>query len=83
VERRVSILLVVYTFLVVISVISLYVLGERRADVYVSLNILAYYISYAIIRPSYTSRAVRALNIVLFVLFAIIVAFRIYEVLVS
>jgi hypothetical protein len=83
VERKVDILLVIYTSLVVLSVISLYVLGERRIDAYISLNILAYYTSHGIIRPNYTSRAVKALNIALFAVFMIIVAFRVYEVLVS
>lgn len=82
-ERRVSILVLVYTVLVVLSVTSLYVLGEKRADLYVSLNILAYYVSYAVMRPTYTSKYVRALNITLFIVFAVIVAFRVYEVLTS
>jgi hypothetical protein len=81
VERRVSILVLVYAFLVVLSIISLYGLSEKRVDVYVSLNILTYYVSYAIVRPTYTSRYVKALNILLFIVFAIIVSYRVYEVL--
>ncbi|MCC6041337.1 MAG: hypothetical protein LM557_04095 [Desulfurococcaceae archaeon] len=80
-ERRVSILVLVYAFLVVLSIISLYGLSEKRVDVYVSLNILTYYVSYAIVRPTYTSRYVKALNILLFIVFAIIVSYRVYEVL--
>lgn len=80
-ERRVSILVLVYPFLVVLSIISLYGLSEKRVDVYVSLNILTYYVSYAIVRPTYTSRYVKALNILLFIVFAIIVSYRVYEVL--
>ena len=82
-QSRLSLLLLVYTLLVVISAISLYVLGEKRVDVYVSLNILAYYVSYATLRPTLTTRAVRFLNIALFVIFAVIVSFRVYEVLTS
>lgn len=80
-ERRVSILVLVYAFLAVLSIISLYGLSEKRVDVYVSLNILTYYVSYAIVRPTYTSRYVKALNILLFIVFAIIVSYRVYEVL--
>lgn len=80
-ERRTSILVLVYAFLVVVSIISLYELGERRVDVYVSLNILAYYVTYAVIRPTYTSRHVRVLNIVLFIVFALVASYRVYEVL--
>ncbi len=80
-ERRVSILVLVYAFLVVLSIISLYGLSEKRVDVYVSLNILTYYVSYAVVRPTYTSRYVKALNILLFIVFAIIVSYRVYEVL--
>lgn len=83
VQKRLSLLIIVYTLLVVISAISLYVLGEKRIDVYVSLNILTYYVSYATLRPTFTTRAVKFLNIALFVIFAIIVSFRIYEVLTS
>jgi len=83
VERGVSVLLLVYTTLVVLSVIGLYALGEKRVDVYISLNILAYYVSYAVTGPAYTSRHVKILNIVLFAVFTVIVAFRVYEVLVS
>jgi hypothetical protein len=83
VERGVSVLLLVYTTLVVLSIIGLYALGEKRVDVYISLNILAYYVSYAVTRPAYTSRHVKILNIVLFAVFTVIVAFRVYEVLVS
>jgi len=82
-EKKANILLFMYTLLVVLSIISLYLLGEKRVDVYVSLNILAYYVSYAVARPSYTSRPVRILNIALFVIFTLIVALRIYEVLMS
>ncbi|MCC6035365.1 MAG: hypothetical protein LM567_07720 [Desulfurococcaceae archaeon] len=82
-QKRLNLLITTYTLLTVISVISLYVLGEKRVDVYVSLNILAYYVSYATLRPTIINRAVRFLNIALFIVFTIIVSFRIYEVLTS
>jgi hypothetical protein len=83
VQKRLNLLITTYTLLTVISAISLYVLGEKRVDVYVSLNILAYYVSYATLRPTIINRAVRFLNIALFIVFTIIVSFRIYEVLTS
>lgn len=82
-ERKLSVLILVYTTLVAVSSMSLYLLSEKRIDTYVSLNILAYYVSYAVIRPSYTTKSARYLNIVLFAIFAIIVSFRVYEVLTS
>lgn len=82
-QKRLNLLITTYTLLTVISAISLYVLGEKRVDVYVSLNILAYYVSYATLRPTIINRAVRFLNIALFIVFTIIVSFRIYEVLTS
>jgi len=72
-----------FTSLVVISNITLVFLNESRIDVYISLSILAYYVSHALSRPSTTYKPVRILNIALFVLFAVIVAYRVYEVFIS
>jgi len=65
----------------VLSTVALYLLKEQRVDVYVSLNILSYYVSYAVVRPSTLSSIVRVLNAALFALFIAIVAYRVYEVL--
>jgi hypothetical protein len=65
----------------VLSTVALYLLKEQRVDVYVSLNILSYYVSYAVVKPSTLSSIVRVLNAALFALFIAIVAYRVYEVL--
>ncbi|MEM4664447.1 MAG: hypothetical protein QW271_01705 [Sulfolobales archaeon] len=63
---------------------SIYLLGEDRVDAYTSVNILVYFVSYAVTRPSVErSKAVRYLNMFLLLLFALIVAWRVYEVLVK
>lgn len=63
---------------------SLFTLGESRVDAYVATNILVYFISYAVVRPFFeTPSLVKALNVALLTTFAIIVAFRLYEVLVK
>ncbi|MEM2499349.1 MAG: hypothetical protein QXI94_04145 [Sulfolobales archaeon] len=62
----------------------MYLLGEDRVDAYTSVNILVYFVSYAVNRPSVEkSQAVRYLNVFLLLLFALIVAWRVYEVLVK
>ena len=61
---------------------ALALLGEGRPDVYVSMTILSYFISYALAspdpRPEYVPRVV---NIVLLAVFLVIVGYRVYEVL--
>ncbi|MEM1623617.1 MAG: hypothetical protein QXU65_06660 [Sulfolobales archaeon] len=62
----------------------MYLLGEDRVDAYTSVNILVYFVSYAVTRPSVgKSKAVRYLNAFLLLLFALVVAWRVYEVLVK
>uniref|UniRef100_A0A7J3Z5V3 Uncharacterized protein n=1 Tax=Ignisphaera aggregans TaxID=334771 RepID=A0A7J3Z5V3_9CREN len=80
-RSRVSLFILVYTLMNVLSTVALYLLKEQRVDVYVSLNILSYYVSYAVVRPSTLSSIVRVLNAALFALFIAIVAYRVYEVL--
>lgn len=80
-EGRVYSFLLVYTVLSVTSNMVLSLLGESRVDLYLSLNILAYYFSYAIVHPPIASRRAFLLNILLFTLFTGIVAYRVYEVL--
>jgi hypothetical protein len=80
-EDRVYLLLLVYTILSATSNAVLSLLGESRVDLYLSLNILAYYFSYAIIHPPMASKRAVLLNILLFMLFTAIVAYRVYEVL--
>ncbi|MGC9181154.1 hypothetical protein WLZ34_02595 [Thermogladius sp. KZ2Tp1] len=57
-------------------------LGETRWDVYVVLNILSFYISYAMNRPSFENRrVVGVLHGILITLFIALVSYRVYEVL--
>ncbi|MGC9011491.1 hypothetical protein [Thermogladius sp.] len=57
-------------------------LGETRWDVYVVLNILSFYISYAMNRPSFENRrVVGVLHGILITLFIVLVSYRVYEVL--
>ncbi|AFK50866.1 hypothetical protein TCELL_0441 [Thermogladius calderae 1633] len=59
-------------------------LGETRWDVYVVLNILSFYISYAMNRPSFENRrVVGVLHGILITLFIALVSYRVYEVLAS
>jgi hypothetical protein len=80
-RSRVGLFILVYALMTVLSTVSLYLLKEQRVDVYISLNILSYYISYAVIRPGPSTNIVKVLNITLFALFIVVVAFRVYEVL--
>jgi len=81
VQSRVSLFILIYALMIVLSTAALYLLREQRVDVYISLNILSYYVSYAVVRPSISTNIVRIINIILFILFIAIVAYRIYEVL--
>jgi hypothetical protein len=80
-QSRVALFTLLYSFMNALSATTLYLLGEVRVDVYVSLNILAYYISYAILRPPTSSLRVRVLNRALIALFIVIAGYRVYEVL--
>ncbi|MEM4482220.1 MAG: hypothetical protein QXK88_04985 [Desulfurococcaceae archaeon] len=80
--RRQELLPFIYVLLVTSMNISLYTLGEKRVDAYLALNVLLYFISYAVVRPFYAAPLlVKALNASLLLVFALIVAFRVYEVL--
>lgn len=62
--------------------LALFLLGEQRVDAYVALNILVYYICYAVMRPSPgRSLLVRAFNIALLSVMCAVIAVRVYEVL--
>lgn len=74
--------LITYASMSMLASASMYLLGESRGDAYASVNILAYFVSYAVIRPgAERSRAVKGLNAFLLLVFAVIVAWRVYEVL--
>lgn len=63
--------------------VSLLLLGETRIDAYVALNILSFYVSYSLARPSTKSATiVRFIHALLLTTFVFIVSSRVYEVLV-
>lgn len=81
--RKIELFIFLYVSLVSTLNISLILTGESRVDSYVAANILAYYVSYAIIRPTPSnSLALRSLNAILIILFIALSIMRIYEVIV-
>jgi len=63
--------------------VSLILLGESRADAYVALNILSFYVGYSLARPSSRSAAIlRLIHVLLLSIFILLVGSRVYEVLV-
>jgi len=82
VHKRLDSFILVYVTLSLLVSASLYLLNEQRMDAYVAVNVLMYYVSYAIIRPvPETTLTIKILNAVLLAVFSIIVAMRVYEVL--
>jgi uncharacterized membrane protein len=80
-RNRLYIFTTIYIVLTDIAITALYLLNEKRVDAYVAINILIYYTSYAITRPSIPTSRLRFLNIALLLLFIAIVGYRVYEVL--
>lgn len=79
--RRTDLFLLAYATLVFILNASLFLLSETRVDAYISINILVFYVTYAVIRPIRNpGLAWKILQVVLLFLFIIIVGYRIYEV---
>ena len=81
--RRIELFAILLAILVFISNFMLVVSGESRADVYLSLSILIYYILYSILPPLVRTRGkgVTYLNASLFIIFLGIVSYRVYQVL--
>jgi len=61
-----------------LTVYSLSSLGEQRIDAYFSMLVLEYFVLYALLRPKRRHRDYIAL--VLLALFAVVVAYRVLEV---
>lgn len=80
-HKHLNSFLLVYTVLSLLVSVSMYLLNEQRTDAYVAVNVLMYYVSYAVIRPAIENASIKVLNAVLVVVFVVIVAVRIYEVL--
>ncbi len=70
-----------YILLVTMFNLALLVNGESRVDAYLCLNILSYYISFALFMKGVTrSMAQRIINILFIIIFIIIVIYRVYMV---
>jgi len=73
-----------YTGLVALFNSTLLLLGERRVDAYVAVNVLSFYVSYSLARPpTRPGVATVVLHVLLLTVFAVVVALRVYEVLVG
>ncbi len=81
--RRIDIFALGFVFSSAFTYIVFILLGESRPDVYISMTILLYYIFFSIVDPvgDRGERPVTLLNILLFLIFSVIVAFRVYEIL--
>ncbi|MEM4889142.1 MAG: hypothetical protein QXJ64_06875 [Thermosphaera sp.] len=80
--KRVDVFLLTYTLLTSIINVFLLLLNETRVDAYISVNILVFYVNYAVIRPVRNPGLPwRVLQLTLLCVFAIIVGYRVYEVL--
>jgi hypothetical protein len=75
---------ILYTGLVALFNSTLLLLGERRVDAYVAVNVLSFYVSYSLARPpTRPGVATVVLHVLLLTVFAVVVALRVYEVLVG
>lgn len=70
---------IVLGFMIVSTVVILSSLGEMRLDAYISIYTLEYFVAKAVFRPR--RRLFDVLGLVLFLIFSIIVCFRIWEIL--
>jgi len=70
---------IVLGFMIVSTAVLLSSLGEIRLDVYISMYTLEYFVVKAVLRPR--RRFFDILGLALFLIFSIIVCFRIWEIL--
>jgi hypothetical protein len=77
--NRYSLYLFTQAILFYTATVSLAALKENRLDVYLSLFVLAYFVTEALFRPRH--RTFNFLALVLLILFIIIVSLRVMEVL--
>lgn len=71
-----------YTGLVALFNSVLVLLGEGRADAYLAVNVLSFYVSYSLVRPpTRPGVATVLLHVLLLTVFAAVVSLRVYEVL--
>ena len=80
---RLLLFLALLVVLVAVENTVLLALGEERADAYLALAILAYYVLYATLDPSAhdTRGYFTYLNAALLLVFGVIVAYRVAEIL--
>lgn len=69
----------IFSFLAFLTVPILWSLGEMRLDVYISMYTLEYFVVKAIFNPRRVTRDYLA--VVLFIIFSVIVSYRVLEVL--
>jgi len=69
----------IFSFLALLTVPILWSLGEMRLDVYISMYTLEYFVVKAIFNPRRVTRDYLA--IALFIIFTVIVSYRVLEVL--
>ncbi|MEM2078063.1 MAG: hypothetical protein QXY95_04850 [Thermosphaera sp.] len=83
-NARYSTFLITYVSLVTLFNSALLLLGEERVDAFIALNILCFYISYALVKPfPRTALPVKLLHATLITLFILIISIRISEVIVK
>ena len=80
--RSKEIFIIIYSISIALTNTILIFLGEIRLDVYISLYILEYYIYRALITPlpKRVNRYLRLMDIGLFIIFSIIVAYRVIQI---
>jgi len=73
--------LLIFTVLVVIATLALIYVGELRPDAYLAITILTYFI-YTSVNYGFRFRVkLKIIDVVLLITFALIVTYRVYEVL--
>jgi len=81
--KKIDLFALTLVVMIFISNFMLLYTGEARADVYLSLSILIYYILYSVIPPVEAGKhkEISLLNGGLFIIFLVIVSYRVYQVL--
>ena len=72
---------ITYASLVALFNTILYILSEASIDVYISINIISYYLSYIIyLRGERASMPQKAINIIFILILVVIMVYRAYKV---
>ena len=79
--KRMDVSVVLLALLTTVSLVSLVLVGETRPDAYLSMTILVYFV-YTTVDPVVRARAsLRVIDVLLFLVFAFVVAMRVLEIL--